>query len=214
MIRPGMMCFDIGAHLGDRSVTFMKLGAEVVAVEPQPKFFNYLNKKLGSIAQVHLESTAVGKHVGEAELSISTRHPTLSTLANREWQSKMDEVASATIDFDQKITVPTTTLDALSEKYGRADFVKIDVEGFELEVMKGLSYQPSWISIEFLSFDLIRLQDCLDHMDSMGYTSFNWSYKETFVWQNDQWTSSNDIFNQIATFGNNVFSGDVYAQKI
>lgn len=212
IIRPGMLCYDVGAHLGDRSDTFLSLGANVIAIEPQPRFTSYLQNKFDGQSNITIVNCAIGDQMGEADLAISNRHPTLTTLSNQAWQTQMSDASGFAIEFDERITVAVRTLDDLSQEYGRADFVKIDVEGFELQVLKGLTYQPQVLSFEFLSFDLDRLKECLAHLENMGYQSFNWSYKETFTWYSDQWASSSEILSQISAFDNGVFSGDVYTK--
>ena len=47
LVRPGDLCFDIGAHLGDRTAHFLTLGARVVAVEPQPQLMALLRRRFG-----------------------------------------------------------------------------------------------------------------------------------------------------------------------
>ena len=66
------------------------------------------------------------------------------------------------------VTVPVTTLDDLIESYGRPDFLKIDVEGFELDVLKGLSSSVRLLSLEFFSDEMDRLQDCLAILRQLG----------------------------------------------
>src|SRR5882672_1957598 len=67
-VRPGDLVFDIGAHVGDRIAAFRRLGARVVAVEPQPALVKTLRLFYGRDPKVAIEATAVGRQAGEIEL--------------------------------------------------------------------------------------------------------------------------------------------------
>ena len=75
LVCPGDLVFDIGAHLGDRTLAFATLGARVVALEPQPQLFSWLNHLVGRHAKVTVRTEAVGRAVGTAQLAISRRTP-------------------------------------------------------------------------------------------------------------------------------------------
>ncbi len=141
-IGPDDLCFDIGAHAGNRSGVWAALGARVVAVEPQSTFMAYLRHRYADNNRVALVEEAVGAEQGMATLYVSERTPTVTTLS-REWIGAVQEDTSfRRVRWDTAISVPVTTLDQLITRYGRPTFCKIDVEGFELEVLQGLS-QPS-----------------------------------------------------------------------
>src|SRR6478672_3460044 len=77
-VRPGNLAFDIGAHVGDRIAAFRRLGARVLAVEPQPALAFTLNALYGRDAAVVIERVAVGGANGEIELMLNTANPTVS----------------------------------------------------------------------------------------------------------------------------------------
>ena len=60
-LRPGDLAFDIGAHVGDRTASFRRLGARVVALEPQPACFRALRLIHGRDADVTLVRAAAGR---------------------------------------------------------------------------------------------------------------------------------------------------------
>ncbi|HVJ30290.1 MAG TPA: FkbM family methyltransferase, partial [Gammaproteobacteria bacterium] len=67
-VEPGDLCFDIGAHAGNRVRCWRRLGARVVAVEPQPDFVRILRWLYGRDAGVEIVPQAVGREAGSAEL--------------------------------------------------------------------------------------------------------------------------------------------------
>src|SRR5215469_11435683 len=74
-IRPGDLCFDIGAHVGDRTGHFLSLGARVVALEPQPAPMALLRQWYGRHPRVTLVKAAVGATPGQAVLRIDPLNP-------------------------------------------------------------------------------------------------------------------------------------------
>src|SRR5215475_11533765 len=81
-IAPGDLVFDVGAHVGDRVAAFRRLGARVVAVEPQPALHRTLGLLFGRDRNVMLVRAAVGRHSVTAEMRINLDNPTLSTLSD------------------------------------------------------------------------------------------------------------------------------------
>src|SRR4051795_9375937 len=78
-VQPDDLVFDIGAHVGDRIAAFRRLGARVVAVEPQPALAKTFRLFYGRDPKVTLEETAVGRQSGTIELSLNIDNPTVST---------------------------------------------------------------------------------------------------------------------------------------
>ena len=136
-VEPGDLVFDIGAHVGDRIAAFRRLGARVVAVEPQPALIKTLKLLYGRDRAVAIEPVAVGHREGwSSSGSISTirRYRLLRRLscgpptAHPAGKGKPGPGPS---------TFPITTLDALVARHGTPSFIKIDVEGFEAEALRG-----------------------------------------------------------------------------
>jgi hypothetical protein len=81
-VRPGELCFDIGAHVGNRLWAFSKMGARVVALEPQPDCMRLLRRWYGHHADIELIEQAVGSAPGTRTLFLSERTPTVSTISS------------------------------------------------------------------------------------------------------------------------------------
>src|SRR5262245_25355964 len=70
-VRQGDLVFDVGSHVGDRIGAFRRLGARVVAVEPQPALVTTLKLLYGRDHNVTIEAKAVGRSSGEIELKVN-----------------------------------------------------------------------------------------------------------------------------------------------
>src|SRR5262245_30786260 len=75
-IRPGDLAFDIGAHVGDRVAAFRRLGAQVVAAEPQPALVRTLKLLYGRDKNVIIVPRAVGREAGPIPMMVNAANPT------------------------------------------------------------------------------------------------------------------------------------------
>lgn len=209
------LILDIGSHMGDRTDTFLQLGAQVVAIEPQPIFHNHLLKKYKRQDKVTVIDKAISNKEGKTQFHISSKYPTISTIADQEWVDSIKNATSLNIDYNKTIDVDLTTIDKLTEKHGAFAFVKIDVEGHELEVLQGMTKTTPAVSFEFLSFSFDRLHQCLSYLDDMGYNSFNWSQGESFKFNmQDNTASIQELYDHVVAYDSKkTFGGDVYAWK-
>lgn len=155
-VRPGDLCFDIGANLGQTIEALLPLGARVVSLEPNPACHPVLHRQFGRAERVTLVHKAVGSAPGKAQLNAAG---TASTASMRDdWPFETTE----TID------VEVITLDSLIDTYGRPCLLKVDVEGFEVEVFKGLSQPIRFIYFEMHRHELERAEQILAHLGSIG----------------------------------------------
>src|SRR4029077_6765553 len=74
-VQPGDLVFDVGAHVGDRVASFRRLGADVVAVEPQRAMSRVLRLLYGLSRAVTIEEVAVGREPGRARILINAGNP-------------------------------------------------------------------------------------------------------------------------------------------
>lgn len=208
----GGLAIDVGAHVGDRIACFRKLGARVVAVEPQPHLAALLRRLHGRDRGVALLDCALGAEPGVAELRVNRRNPTLSTLSTA-WTGTMARSPRFPGEsWDGSVKVPVRTLDELIARHGAPDFVKIDVEGFEAEVLAGLSKPVLAVSFEFLPETLPAALACLDRLAALGLYRFQASAGESFQMALPDWTDAEGMRQWLEKLPPGHPGGDVYGR--
>jgi FkbM family methyltransferase len=202
------LCFDIGAHRGHRTNIFLNLGARVVAFEPQAHLSKYLQLKFGK--KIFLENIGLGSSVQEMMMYISDIS-SLSTFSV-DWLSKAED-RFPQVKWHKKKKIKVTTLDKMIEKYGVPNFCKIDVEGFEYEVIQGLTQPIKCISIEFMTPENNEvIKNCLIHLQGINPRILvNYSIGDTAQLCLDEWLNFTDA---MAYFNQHLFNqsnwGDIY----
>ncbi len=115
--------------------------------------------------------------------------------------------------WEAKKIVPMTTLDQLIELYGIPTFVKVDVEGFEHEVIAGLSRPLNYISLEFIPEFIDSIFRCIGHLESLGEVFFNYSMGESMQLALDKYVTSEEIKDILNGYKHDsMVFGDVYCQ--
>lgn len=211
-IHHGDLCFDIGAHVGNRVWAWSRLGATVVAVEPQPACQALLRRWYGHLPHVTLIDQAVGSAPGRQTLRISSAHPTVTTLSQSWIDAMQASEGFAQVQWEESTTVEVTTLDALIARFGLPSFCKIDIEGYEGEALAGLSQPLPGLSFEFIPAAKEEALACLARLQRLGDYEFNWSLGEQHRWQSPQWVEHAQIARYLAGLAGDDPSGDVYAR--
>ncbi len=212
-VREGDLVFDVGAHLGDRSAAFAALGARVIAFEPQPRVARWLRRLVGHNPSIVVREEAVGARSGIAHLAISRRHPTVSTMSES-WRTNAEGANPGFVGvrWESSIQVPVVTLDALIESYGTPSFCKIDVEGYEAEVLVGLSQPLAALSVEFVAGHLGVAVDCIRRLTQLGAYQFNVVAGEGRSFDFEAWRTAEEMLGWLEAGAGGCSSGDVYAR--
>lgn len=210
-VRPGGLAFDIGSHVGDRVASFRRLGARVVALEPQDGPADVIAKLFSGDEGVTLLRLACGPKEGAVTFKVNTRNPTVST-ASADFVKAADGADGWEGQvWDREFTIPMTTLDALVARHGAPDFVKIDVEGFEADVLTGLSRPLPALSFEFTTIQKGVALACLERLAVLGAYRFDVALGETQAMTFGRGVTKDEMAAHLAALPHDANSGDVYA---
>jgi FkbM family methyltransferase len=165
------LIFDVGANTGDKTWCFRKLANRVVCIEPDRHCTEILRARFSGNRSVTIEDVAIGESPGRATLCSVEGDWAYSTLSGRrkEWLGKTPR-GSNVREYD----VAVSTLDALIAKHGRPFFIKIDVEGFEVDVIRGLSQPVPVVCLEAnLPEFLDETMQAIGLLSDLGASRFN-----------------------------------------
>jgi FkbM family methyltransferase len=209
-IQPGDLVFDVGAHVGDRIASFRRLGARVVAVEPQHAMAGVLRLLYGLSPKVEIEEVAIGSEPGRACMLINADNPTVSSVSPAFVDAARDAPGWETQRWTKAAEVAVTTLDALIAKHGCPVFIKLDVEGFEAEALRGMSRAVRALSFEFTTIQREVALACVERCKVLGYARFNAALGESQSFVSD-WVNADDIARWLMELPRSANSGDIYA---
>jgi FkbM family methyltransferase len=212
LIEPGDLVFDIGAHVGNQTRVLAGLGARVVAIEPQPGFARWLRWLFRSDPRVAVVETALGARPGRASLYPSPRTPTVATLS-ADWIASVKGTRSfSRVRWGSPLEVPVTTLDALIEEHGLPRFCKIDVEGYEALILRGLSRPIALLSFEYVPAAIDVACEAVGRLAALGPYRFNATVGErrSFFWPS--WQERAAIEAWLHQRRPDDRSGDIYAR--
>jgi FkbM family methyltransferase len=209
---PGDLVFDIGAHVGDRTAAFCRLGCRVVAVEPQPPLVGLLRKFYGHSAKVMIAPVAVAASPGNIDLLINSANPTLTTASPIFVASAARARGWCREHWGRRLRVPAVTLDQLIERHGEPSFLKLDVEGFEDNALAGLSRPIRALSFEFTMIARGVAARCLARCHELGPYRFNAALGETQRLVFVDWVDVETMASWLEALPDRTNSGDIYAQ--
>jgi FkbM family methyltransferase len=188
LLPPRATVFDIGANMGNKAEVFARLGARVVAVEPDPMCARVLRGRFVLNRRVTVLEAAVSSQPGERELYRAAPGDPLNTLSAK-WRGEAHGEGGTTT------RVAVTTLDALTAQHGAPTFVKADVEGSEIDVLRGLSQPIPLVSFEvnlpgFLAESLACVDRLLELSDRYRFRTAN-DFADG--WQQPRWIEADEL---------------------
>ncbi|MFX1310996.1 MAG: FkbM family methyltransferase [Promethearchaeota archaeon] len=210
-IKKGELCFDIGANIGKITNILLNIGAKVICVEPQKSCLIKLHKFYNKTKNVIIVNKALGAKVGFGKLHICDETDTMSTLSE-DFRTKSRY--SKDYSWRKKTKVAITTLDNLIHIYGIPKFCKVDVEGYEVEVFRGLSKKIPYICFEFHMELIGRVKSCLDQLLSLGSIKVNFTKGDKKELCLKKWVSPNNLYKILESLKNNSLWGDIYTEFI
>lgn len=132
-IKPGNTVLDIGANIGFYAAILSELvgpNGQVHCFEPDERNFSYLQKASRGLANLYLQNAAVGPESGEISIYTSK-------------ELNVDHRTYKPEEYDKELKIKSLSVDdylsALSPKNTKVDFIKMDIQGFEMQAIKGMS---------------------------------------------------------------------------
>jgi FkbM family methyltransferase len=211
-VQPGDLVFDIGAHVGARTAAFRRLGARVVAVEPQPALVRTLKLLYGRDRAVAIESVAVGRNAGMVEFNLNIDNPTVSTASDAFRTAADGAPGWEGQAWTTTIRIPVIPLDALVSRHGAPRFIKLDVEGSEAEALAGLTRPSAALSFEFTTIQRGVAAACIERCAQLGYAHYNAVLGDRQALVHHGWVSAEEIAAWLSALPQNANSGDIYAR--
>lgn len=209
-VRKGDRVFDIGANVGHYALLFYHLGARVLAVEPQRILSADLQRRFARRPRVQVVRAALGACASTAVLK---KAPGLSEIASLRHDVELRSRFAGSHAFSETEIVPVVTLDSLVLQFGVPGFCKIDVEGFEREVLAGLSQPLPVLSLEFSREFWPETIQCLDRLAELGNYRFNFALSESTKLARPEWLDAAELQSTLQSNSDPLLWGDIYARR-
>jgi hypothetical protein len=170
------LIFDIGYNKGLFAKECLRLypNCKIVGVDANKKLISSNNTNKNVIL---IHGVVSNKANEEQDFYIDHTQPGISTaskkfLADSRFAKGSLNLLPNSGRWETPVKIKTTTLDNLIKYFGVPDLIKIDVEGYEPEVIQGLNKKANTICFEWHEEDLDGLTCCVEHLISLGYSKF------------------------------------------
>lgn len=186
------LVFDVGANAGHRAVIFAAIAKRVICLEPDPTSVETLRVRFSNRKRIEIVAKGVADREGELEFKQFSDGCALNTFSDKWVENRETSLGLSAL---RSIKVPITTLDQLIDQYGQPNLIKIDVEGFELQVLHGLSIPVPYITFECMlpTFEQETLQ-CIAHLMNLApQYRFNWTGDDGTSWGEAGWLNAESI---------------------
>jgi FkbM family methyltransferase len=166
------LIFDIGANKGLFTDECLKKfsNSKIVVIEPNDNLFDFLTVKYQKFKdQIFILNNLVSSTYGEEIEFFICETDTIST-ASLDWVR--NSRFSNEFTWNKKVKKTSVNLDNLVKKFGKPNLIKIDVEGYEYEVVKGLSSKQEKLCFEWAEEQKENIVKTCEHLKNIGYNYF------------------------------------------
>jgi FkbM family methyltransferase len=208
------MCFDIGGNVGDKAAIFLHLNAKVIIVEPQDSCVKMLNEKFGGKAIILQKGAGSLNTIKEFYVANNSQISSFE----KDWVTDLKDTRFTNVVVEKIENIEIVTLDSLIETYGNPDFIKIDVEGYELEVLKGLNKKFTMLSFEYaVPEKLEEAIKCLELLKNK-YTGLTCNYTVgncPAAFNLHNWVPIDEMLKYVQEdYFKNSFAGDIFVKNL
>jgi FkbM family methyltransferase len=202
LLEPGALTFDIGANHGQTTEKLLRPGCKVIAVEPGVENVEVLKMKFKHNPSV----TVVSK-------GVSDKDEILPFYFNKTQNRSSSFIEKWNQGAECHYSVRVTTLDKLIEKFGRPQFIKIDVEGFELRVLKGLTQRVPSLSFSYHGRTWDETLEGITLVNKLGKARYNFNSFIMHSLHLENWVDSEGLVPKIKkSMENGHYYGDIFAR--
>ena len=185
------LIFDIGANRGRTAKIFLEHAEKVISFEPNPDLVNFIKNTIRN-PKLQIDRRAISHQKGTQEFKLANVD-TISTLSN-DWVE--NSRFTGNYFWNQSIIVETITLSDAIREYGIPDYVKIDTEGYEYEILTNFhELLPSTLfAFEWAEEQKDKIEKILSHLFQLGYTKFAYTEGDPVLFEDQiSWTNYEDF---------------------
>lgn len=196
----GKLAFDIGANKGNKIAALLEMGFRIIALEPEKNSLSTLKWRFAKDNRVTIVEKGVSDKKGSTNIYISEPRSGLNTMSKK-WVDVLNNPGvnrwNKKVSYKDSYEVDLTTLDDLIQQYGLPYFIKIDVEGYEENVLRGLKHTPAFISFETnLPEFLQETIGCIEHISALSANAaYNYSLDDKL--ESDKWLTQAEMLEKI-----------------
>jgi len=187
---------------------FLALGCRVIGVEPQPSYLKKLAQRFAGNKRITILPNGIGDKKGQREFYISSFNSPNSTFSTDFKQKSRYSYRT----WDKTITVTMLTFQDLIKTYGTPDFCKIDVEGFEWEVVSSLKKPIPFLSFEFMTEMNDKIEQIVKHLDKLGNAQYNLCLGMHYSYELASWITSKELLTLLKKKHATMWNGDIYVR--
>ena len=205
LINKDDLCFDIGANVGTKSKLFLSLNARVIAFEPQSTCIEHLKKI--KHPQFSYFKWGVGAINGVQKLQLAN-HIEVATFS----QNFIDFFKNENLQWNQNENVTIKKIDTLIDEFGIPDYCKIDVEGYEYNILSHLNHQIPIIEFEFTEAFFSETIKCIKLLDTSNRV-YNYNLNECPKFELESWVSAKEIITIFKKLPKTRLHGNIFVKQ-
>ena len=186
--------FDIGANRGFYTDANIDKYDLCILVEANPSLCSFLEGKYKNNSKICIENVIISNK--ESETFYISNADTISTV-DKEWILKSRFTGN--YSWQPVEGIPTVSLNSLIQKYGEPLFIKVDVEGYEYNVLQSLTKKVSGLCFEWAEEKKDEILLTLVYLQSLGYTRYGLQFEDSYKYEvkDSEWMSFETIYNHM-----------------
>lgn len=189
------LIFDVGANMGRKSFIFLKLTKKVIAFEPSVNLYQFLKKRFQK-ENILIFNCALGSRISTLDLFIVEDNEAYNSLNKKHIESIVTKRGIANKNNVKSTKVQVELLENFVQKFGLPKYIKIDVEGHEYEVIKGLKTPVPLLSFE-VNLPEFRQEaiDTITYLQTLSNNKYSYNFTAGFSWISEEFLSATKAVN-------------------